>query len=52
MGQDKWLPTEGNLEYASDLVKYIREKHDDYFCIAVAGYPEKHMEADSMDDDI
>lgn len=34
----------GDFHYATDLVKYIREKHGDYFCIGVAGYPEGHAE--------
>ncbi|KAI5780807.1 methylenetetrahydrofolate reductase-domain-containing protein [Geopyxis carbonaria] len=40
--------TNGNdgkeFTYAVDLVKYIREKYGDYFCIGVAGYPEGHAE--------
>lgn len=32
------------FEFAVDLVKYIREKHGDYFCIGVAAYPEGHVE--------
>lgn len=30
--------------YAIDLVKYIRKKYGDYFCIGVAAYPEGHAE--------
>ncbi|EGX91463.1 methylenetetrahydrofolate reductase 2 [Cordyceps militaris CM01] len=29
---------------ALDLVKYIRKKHGDYFCIGVAAYPEGHAD--------
>lgn len=32
------------FEHAVDLVKYIREKCGDYFCIGVAAYPEGHVE--------
>lgn len=41
-GQEVWKATEGGLTCALDLVKYIREKYDDYFSITVAGYPEGH----------
>merc|ERR1719281_1709972 len=43
---------EGGFAYATDLVKYIRQEFGDYFCIAVAGYPEGHLEAVSFDDDM
>jgi len=41
-GQSAWTATDVNLTCALDLVNYIRSKHGDYFCIAVAGYPEGH----------
>uniref|UniRef100_A0A0G4FJW1 methylenetetrahydrofolate reductase (NADH) n=1 Tax=Chromera velia CCMP2878 TaxID=1169474 RepID=A0A0G4FJW1_9ALVE len=50
--QERWTAVEGGFQYASDLVAYIREKHGEYFCIAVAGYPEGHLENESRDDDL
>lgn len=41
-GQEKFEAVEGGFSCALDLVKFIREKHGDYFGIAVAGYPEAH----------
>ncbi|KAK9466355.1 methylenetetrahydrofolate reductase [Lipomyces arxii] len=41
---EKWEATDGGFLYAKDLVKYIRDKYDDYFEIGVAGYPEGHPE--------
>jgi methylenetetrahydrofolate reductase (NADPH) len=41
-GQEKFEAMEGGFSCALDLVKFIREKFGDYFCIAVAGYPEAH----------
>lgn len=32
------------FEWAIDLVKYIRRKYGDYFCIGVAAYPEGHSD--------
>lgn len=39
-GQSQFVVTEGGFAYASDLVSYIRGRHD--FAIGVAGYPEGH----------
>ena len=41
-----------DLNYASDLVKFIREEYGDYFGISVAGYPESHPEAVSYQQDL
>eukprot|EP00882_Tetradesmus_deserticola_P021502 GHRQ01023275.1.p2 GENE.GHRQ01023275.1~~GHRQ01023275.1.p2 ORF type:complete len:259 (+),score=110.45 GHRQ01023275.1:82-777(+) len=41
-GQEEFKQIEGGFGNALDLVKYIREKHGDYFGIGVAGYPEAH----------
>jgi methylenetetrahydrofolate reductase (NADPH) len=35
-----FVATEGGFSYASDLVKFVRSRHD--FSIGVAGYPEGH----------
>jgi len=41
---------EGGFGFANELVEFIREK--DEFCIGVAGYPEGHVEAPTLDDDL
>ncbi|MGB9732047.1 MULTISPECIES: methylenetetrahydrofolate reductase [NAD(P)H] [Calditerrivibrio] len=38
-----------DFKYASDLVSFIKQKD---FCIGVAGYPEGHLEANSIEEDI
>lgn len=42
----------GELPYALDLVKFIREHSGDYFRIKVACYPEMHPQAKSFNHDI
>ena len=42
----------GEFTYASDLVRFIREHTGDTFHIEVAGYPEMHPQARSMQADL
>ena len=46
-GQEYWVPSSGEFQYAVDLVKYIRQKYGDWFCIGVAAYPEGHADGSS-----
>ena len=39
------------LSYANELVALLKKQHSD-FCIGVGGYPEKHPEAASLDEDL
>ncbi len=39
-------------KYAFELVSFIREIYKDYFCIAVASYPEGHPESPNLDRDL
>ena len=51
-GEEKWTACDGGFSNACDLIKYIRGKYNDHFCIGVAGYPETHLEAESPEKDI
>src|ERR1700712_1493894 len=42
-----WVSTEGGVEYASDLVRFIREVSD--VSIGVAAFPEGHRDSASLD---
>ncbi|MCO5254511.1 MAG: methylenetetrahydrofolate reductase [NAD(P)H] [Bacteroidia bacterium] len=64
-GQTHFQPTEGGHTYAKDLVKHLNDlcdgkylsgeithEYEKKFCIGVAGYPEKHIEAPSLKYDL
>jgi methylenetetrahydrofolate reductase (NADPH) len=50
-GESSFTPAPDGLRYASDLVALLKARHPD-FCLGVAGYPEKHPEAPSLDADL
>ncbi|KAG8890989.1 hypothetical protein FRC00_014229, partial [Tulasnella sp. 408] len=39
-GQDEWSAVEGGFVHGIDLIRHIRAKYDDYFEIAIAGFPQ------------
>lgn len=43
-GEEYWQPASPEFQHAADLVKYIKKKHGDKFCVGVAGYPEGHVD--------
>ena len=51
VGQEKFRTVAGGLSNANELVKLIREHHPD-MGIGVAGYPEKHQEAATLEIDL
>lgn len=50
-GETAFTAIEGGFRYANELVAFIRENFAD-MGIAVAGYPEKHLEAVDLDIDL
>lgn len=50
-GQESFKPVDGGLKYANELVELIKSSHPE-MNIGVAGYPEKHIEAPSLDVDL
>ena len=47
-----WTGTNGDLHYATELVKFVRKEFGDKFTIAVAGSPEGHIQCRSIEADI
>ncbi|MFO7790682.1 MAG: methylenetetrahydrofolate reductase [NAD(P)H] [Bacteroidota bacterium] len=47
---DKCPPNPDGIDYASDLIRFVKEHYD--FCVGAAAYPEKHLEARSMEEDL
>ena len=47
-----WTGTGGDLHYATELVKFVREEFGDKFTIAVSGSPEGHIACRSLEADI
>ena len=45
-----WESTEGGVEYAAELVEFIRSSADG-LCVGVAAFPEGHRDAESLDRD-
>ncbi len=50
-GETEFAAPEGGLRYANQLVTLIRREYPQ-FGVAVAGYPEKHIEAPSLEIDL
>lgn len=50
-GETAFKPVPGGFRYANELVGFIRSEFP-HLGIAVAGYPEKHLEAPSFDADL
>lgn len=50
-GQE-WKIQENGFNYATDLVRFIREEYGDYFVICVAGYPHGHPDSASYEEDL
>lgn len=53
-GEDVFVPPKDGFAHGNELVAHIRstEPQDDAFGLAVAGYPEKHLEAPDFETDI
>ncbi len=46
----EWVPTTGGIDYASELVAFVREVSD--LSVGVAAFPQGHRDAPSLDADV
>jgi methylenetetrahydrofolate reductase (NADPH) len=46
----EWVSTEGGIDYASELVGFVRSVSD--LCVGVAAFPEGHRDATTLDEDV
>lgn len=51
-GDKASVEKETDFQYASEMIRYIRQSYGDYFTIAVAGYPTKHPESPTKQHDL
>ncbi|KAF8298257.1 MTHFR-domain-containing protein [Clavulina sp. PMI_390] len=53
-GSDHWIPTDPRFTHAIDLVEYIRSSAEfkDQFSVGVAGYPDGHTDAETLEGDL
>ena len=49
-GQTEFPENPDGFNYGSDLVRFVNENYD--FCIGAGAYPEKHLEAPTMEEDL
>ena len=47
---DKYVPHPDSFSYASEIIAFIKNRYD--FTLGCAGYPEGHLEAESLEKDI
>jgi methylenetetrahydrofolate reductase (NADPH) len=51
-GETKFVPPPDGYSHGNELVAHIRRRHAADFGIAVAGYPEKHIESPDLEGDM
>lgn len=51
-GQDHFVAADNGFTHANEIVEFIKDKFGDYFSLGVAGYPEKHVQAAGMEEDL